>query len=298
VAAARAAAEAAAAALAAASTRLLPEWPLFGRLPPNAFRGLVSLCRPRKYIRGEVIIAQGEEGKSFYVLARGAVRVTRQTPDGQEIDLSRLHEGDFFGEMALIADTPRTATVTAERTVHLFEVEREGSEGLARVYPEIGRALADHCRGRLLKLLLASSPFFTQVAPEQRGELLGRFRPRVMGPGEPVMREGQPGEGLYVVASGRLRVDKIDADEPVRVATLGPGDFFGEISLLRGGGATATVTAIGQAVVLFLPRADFEQVAPDQPDLLAHIYRQSLARERENASILAAPGLRADDCLV
>ena len=65
------------------------------------------------YAEGDTIVAEGDPADRFYVIARGEVAITRRSPDGEEIKLARLGRGQFFGEVGILAETRRTATVRA-----------------------------------------------------------------------------------------------------------------------------------------------------------------------------------------
>jgi len=98
--------------------------------------------------------------------------------------------------------------------------------------------------------------------------------------GEPVLREGEASTSFYVVASGRFAVSKRDeAGDPVVLAHLGEGDFFGEMALLSGAPRAATVTAEGPGEVLEIPAAVLQAIAARHPHLAASLrkfYRQRL----------------------
>jgi alkyl hydroperoxide reductase subunit AhpC len=82
---------------------------------------------------GETIIAEGDAADRFYVIARGEVVVSRRTPEGEEIQLATLGPGQFFGEVGLLAETRRTATVRATGDVELLALSwREFQEALER----------------------------------------------------------------------------------------------------------------------------------------------------------------------
>lgn len=116
--------------------------------------------------------------------------------------------------------------------------------------------------------------------------------------GEPVLREGETGTSLYVVASGRFAVSKRDAaGEPVVLAHLGEGDFFGEMALLSGAPRAATVTAEGPGEVLELPAALLQAVAGKHPhvaDSLRRFYRQRLLANAMAVSPIFRPFGRAE----
>src|SRR5207248_797329 len=83
-------------------------------LPDDAFVELVNRLSYRRYGAGEQILKEGEPGRSFFVIVEGKVRIWKDLPDGQALELATLEEGAFFGEMALLSGAPRTANVSAE----------------------------------------------------------------------------------------------------------------------------------------------------------------------------------------
>ena len=104
----------------AAELELLQRTSVFGPLPYAALRRLASSLGERHAAAGEVIVRQGDDGDLVYVIAQGRVTVTR---DGEL--LRELGPAEVFGELALILDVPRTATVTATEPVELRTLGRE-----------------------------------------------------------------------------------------------------------------------------------------------------------------------------
>ena len=87
---------------------------LFAGLDKKALHALAQHCKERKYSPGDVLIAQGDTGVGLFVLTAGNVRITQaNNPDRAEEELGRAGAGDVLGEMALLDDLPRSATVTA-----------------------------------------------------------------------------------------------------------------------------------------------------------------------------------------
>ena len=99
---------------------LLRRMPLFQPLPPPELEGVARVMEPLAASTGEVLIREGEPGDLFYVIADGEVRVS--TASGFE---SMLEHGDGFGEIALLNDSPRTATVTAIAETSLYTLTGE-----------------------------------------------------------------------------------------------------------------------------------------------------------------------------
>ena len=99
---------------------LLRGVPLLAVLPPRVVDRLARDASVTPVVGGATIIRQGEPGERFYVIASGTVEILM---DG--LPVRRLGPGDWFGELALLRDTPRTATVVALDDVDLRSIERE-----------------------------------------------------------------------------------------------------------------------------------------------------------------------------
>jgi CRP-like cAMP-binding protein len=107
----------------------------------------------------------------------------------------------------------------------------------------------------------------------------GLLRPRFTIPHERIIRKGDPGDGVYFIASGSVEVIL-----PDRRIQIGPGAFFGEMALLSGQVRQADVVAITYCQLLVLRRSDFEQFMRENPDARAAIVRVAKARQLTNMS--------------
>jgi MFS family permease len=103
-----------------AQLTLLRSLPLFAPLSAPVMESLASRLVPVEALAGTAIVRQGDPGDRFYIVTEGEVAVSK---DGRPV--ASLEQGDFFGEIALLHDVPRTATVTARTNVRLYALERE-----------------------------------------------------------------------------------------------------------------------------------------------------------------------------
>lgn len=94
------------------TVEVLKQVPLFVELNKQNLDLISRIIVVRNYAKGDIIVNQGDNGIGFYIIASGQVEVYRQKDDTR-LKLSELKGGDFFGEMALFEDSPRTATVIA-----------------------------------------------------------------------------------------------------------------------------------------------------------------------------------------
>jgi CRP-like cAMP-binding protein len=99
---------------------LLHRIPIFRPLPPATLEQLARELQPARVPAGEVIVRQGEPGDRFYIVEEGEVEVRID-----DVPIQRLQSGEYFGEIALLKDVPRTATVVAATDVELRTLERD-----------------------------------------------------------------------------------------------------------------------------------------------------------------------------
>ncbi len=124
------------------TTERLRRIPLFATFDEDRLATLPGQFVTIHYDAGQVIIEQGEAGDHFYILVHGAAEVLR-TDDGTQRRIDVLQDGDYFGEMALLADVPRTATVRALAACLLLALTRQRFQALLRDAPELRAALSE-----------------------------------------------------------------------------------------------------------------------------------------------------------
>jgi CRP-like cAMP-binding protein len=127
-----------------AKTDLQRNVPLFAGCSRSELQRIASLADELDLGEGATLIREGERGREFIVIADGTVRVTRK---GKEI--RSLGAGDFIGEIALVADVPRTATVTATSPVRLLVVTDRAFRGLLEQMPSIAKKVLQSLGERL-----------------------------------------------------------------------------------------------------------------------------------------------------
>ncbi len=262
---------------------------VFSMLPIEAAHELSRRAVVKQYDPGESIIREGELGDACYVIVHGEVVVQRRADDGgPPVELARLSDGSLFGEFALLADRRRHATVVALTEVEAFEIPRLLLRELAAIFPEVGPALERFYRERLLANLLRTTPLFQLVPDEQRAGLLARFHPLHADSGQAIVQQGERAGGLYLIVLGAVDVVRRVGDRnAVVLATLGEGAYFGEMSLLSGEMASASVVAAGPCELAVLPPRDFYDLVAHNPELWTSMRTVATARRLANAQILA-----------
>ncbi len=131
---------------------VLEKVPLFGQLGPADLQRVLELARERAYPKNSVILFEDDPGDALYVVATGQVKVVLIGEDGREVILSVLGEGEFFGEMALIDDEPRSAHVIAMEDSTLVVLRREDFTNILMQVPAIALALLKELSRRLRRV--------------------------------------------------------------------------------------------------------------------------------------------------
>ena len=269
--------------------REVPLIPMFSELPKKAFVEILVRMKMHVLRRGETVIREGDEGDSFFVIASGLLSVSRIGEDGAPIRLAHLGDGAFFGEMAMLQDGLRTATVRVEEDAQVFEISRELLEEVINTYPTVATAVRNFYRQRLLATAMATHALFAPFPQDERRTLMEQFKSRSFTPGEVILEEGKKGNGLYLLLHGRVQVTKRaeeEEGEPIALAELSSGDLFGEMSLLTNQPTNATVTAVEDAFVLRLSKKRFDELVLTNGTIL-NLVGELSERAEENDRVLS-----------
>ncbi len=267
----------------------LPSFPIFSQCSKECFSDIIDGIALIDYAPDDIIIEEGDSGKSFYIIVEGEVKVTKKTDEG-EIELARLGEGSFFGEFAFLTGAKRSASVIAATPTRVLEFSEDMLEQLLRKHPDIASILVEFYKKRILDTMLAISPFFKGFDPSDRKKVLEMFEFYEIPENTIVIREDSEGDGLYIIMFGKVKVTKRDEKEVIhQVAVLKEGDFFGEISLLTHGPTTASVTTLERTGVFKLPAHKFQEMIMIFPQILEITYQYKEKREEELRKLFADP---------
>jgi ATP-binding cassette, subfamily B, bacterial len=131
----------------------LQQLPIFATLGRAVLTVLQPLFRTEHFPAGRVMVHEGDPADRFYILVRGKATVTKANPDGENPDtLGVLRDGDFFGEIALLKDTARTATVHATEPCICLSLGRESFDEVLERFPEIQKQITDIATSRYAEL--------------------------------------------------------------------------------------------------------------------------------------------------
>jgi ATP-binding cassette subfamily B protein len=119
----------------------LGKLPFFQGMEQEPLESISTLFTTERYVPGQAIVMEGDEGDKFYIIVRGSVEITKNFTPEQATKLAVLQDGDHFGEIALLKDIPRTASVTAIEPTIVLSLRREGFLELTAKYPQMRQTL-------------------------------------------------------------------------------------------------------------------------------------------------------------
>ncbi len=246
----------------AAAADALARTPLFAGLSREALESLVQQLTLVQLGAGETLFREGDPGDALYVIVEGEVAVLSEGPP--QVEMARLSAGAFMGEVALMTDQPRSATVTATEDCELLRIDRNTLSGVLAKHGEVLAAVLRFVRHRLVDRWTRTSPLFRPFDDSVREQIASRFKFLEIDAGSKLLNAGKRPDGLYIVLAGSFAVERGGSE----LASIGPGELVGENSLLSGAPFKSDVVARGKSLALCLPASDFRELIMTHPHVL------------------------------
>jgi len=251
------------------AAEMIDALPAFRDIPGEVLNDLAGRVHLRQYSAGRAVFRQGDEADAFYVVRKGEIAIVEEdAAAGTTRVLKTLHRGESFGELALLMETDRSATARAIADSELFVVDLATFDRLLADMAEV-----PEFQPTLQQLAeLRGLPPFAHLESAQLRDLLEHGEWATLPAGTVLMEQGAVGDDFYAISAGQLNVLR---DGEV-VATVGAGDYVGEVALLFDVPRTATVVAYTSVRAFRLDRAGFD-------GLVATRFRKGLLQPAMNA---------------
>jgi CRP-like cAMP-binding protein len=186
----------------------------------------VSIVTEQRFAKGTRILRKGDPGHHFYIIRSGNVSILNE----ELVDRKILGAFEYFGEVALLSEVPRTADVVAETEVEVFMIQKDQFLSFifgTRFEKTLRRLVAN--RSSETWNLMASSSYLQKLTTYQKTWLESILAPRDLnGPGV-LVKEGVSPEQFYIIRCGEAVVNRGER----RLASLRNGDFIGSLSRIR-----------------------------------------------------------------
>jgi cAMP-dependent protein kinase regulator len=200
------------------------------------------------------VITQGEDGEFLFVIESGKLDCIIKI-DGADKTVKTCEAGDHFGELALLYNCPRAASVEAQEKCVLWQLDRD-------TFTNIVKEAAQKKRQRY-DTFLAKVPLLASMDAYERSQLADALKPETVVDGGAICKQGEPGNKFYIIEEGEAVATKGDQ----QVMSYSSGDYFGELALIRNQPRAATVSAKGTCRLLSIESKAFKRLLNVQ-DLL------------------------------
>jgi CRP-like cAMP-binding protein/thioredoxin reductase/Fe-S-cluster-containing hydrogenase component 2 len=256
--------------------------PVFAGLTILQLREVLLGSEVRMPQAGEVVFERNEFTNTFYTVFEGEVAI-QVDPDNRDDDVY-LGPGSFFGEMGLISGRRRSATVVASKPSVLIETARREMIKLIKSLPKVREAIDRAAVERQIRTYLAPS-----LSREDMDSILKTAKLRRFKANEVLFKEGDPGDGVFLIRTGSCTVSRRIGDKEIVMSYVPAGHYVGEMALVRDMPRSATVKAAIETEAVWLDGASFRALLDHMPDLRHRIERRIGAIITQTEDMAARP---------
>lgn len=229
---------------------------LFSSYAGEEHKAIVDAFESKDVASGVFVIRQGEPGDHFYIVQSGTLEIFVKSKEGIESKVgSTLGPGSSFGELALMYNTPRAASIKSSSDCVLWEIDRNNYRGILVYYKYLrNKQYMEFLRNveimdKKLGVLLSEDDLEKMTISLEREQFES---------GETIIRQGNSGDHFYIIAEGDVGVFRTDnSGKEDKLTTLHQGAYFGEKALLKEDVRQASCIAESKVICLTLGREDF-----------------------------------------
>jgi len=225
---------------------------MFSSLPKEDLQTILMAMVEKRFSPAEKVIVEGDEGDFLFVIESGTFDCIKII-DGASKVVKTCGQGDVFGELALLYNCPRAASVVAMDDSVCWQLDRESFNHIVK----------DSAMKRRDKYenFLKSVTILSTISPYERSQICDALKVELYSEGDFIVKQDATGDNFYIVEEGDLYATKETTEGPTRVMEYSAGDYFGELALLKNQPRAASViVGSGMAKVLSLDRQSFTKM--------------------------------------
>lgn len=249
---------------------------MFSALDEHEKTIVINSMEERIVKSGDKVILEGADGAELFVVDSGRLECWKVIK-GENKHLKDYHPGEAFGELALLYNAPRAATIIAANDCVLWSLDRECFNHIVKGSAVRKRERYDDFLSRV-NLLESMDPY-------ERSQLADAFVSHSFKEGDYIIREGEEGNNFYIIEDGTAVATKTihHGHQPEEVKRYAEGDYFGELALIKNEPRAANVIATSHLKCVALDRHSFKRLLGPVEDILrrnANRYEEILAQKR------------------
>ena len=266
----------------------LAQTPIFAQMSPENLQAIAQRLVLNHVPAGEPIYRAGEPGDALYLVDAGEAEITSQNPHGIVEEIDRIATGGFFGEVSLLTGKNRVDDASATRNTNLWVLYKTDLDELVGLYPAIGTSLNQVVASRLSAQQNSVDeshyrrfPLLANLSGHDLKTVVNSLHPTRFRAGEQIFRAGTPGDMLYLVERGHVRMQPLSGSNSW---VLGAGDIFGERSVLTNQLQGQSAYAETEVDLLTIGREELEALMMRMPTLSMSLSRLLSQRAVEPGS--------------
>ena len=230
---------------------------LFGNLEPKDLEVVINAMEEKRFKKGENIITQGDNGDCLYFVEEGNLNCYKKFQTIPEPKLVKQYQpGDAFGELALLYNAPRAATITAESDeVITWVLDRETFNHIVKEAAQKKREKYEN--------FLKNVEILSTIEPYELMQISDALKTATFKKGDFIIKEGEMGDVFYILEEGECEATKtLEPGKPdTTIKEYKVGDYFGERALIRGEPRACNIIASSDTVkVISLDRISFKRL--------------------------------------
>lgn len=223
---------------------------MFGGLDDADLNTVVDAIDQKLFTNGETVIEEGDAGDVLYIVETGQLACSKII-GGEDKFLKNFEAGDVFGELALLYNAPRAASIRAISDGQLWVLDRNTFTNIVKV--------ASQKKREKYEKFLQTVPILQNMDHYERSKMADAVKDKKFSGGDSIIKQGEEGNVFYILVEGAAKAT-LDNDPSTSVMSYKPGDYFGELALLRGEPRAANVIAEENVKVIFLDRKAFTRL--------------------------------------
>lgn len=229
---------------------------MFNQLDAKDLETIIMAMKEVPVKNGDSVIKEGDDGDFLFVIESGTLDCVKKI-DGQDKVVKTCGTGDVFGELALLYNCPRAASVVARSECVCWQLDRDSFGHIVRDAAVKRREQYDS--------FLKEVQLISTLGAYERSQIADALVPEVFAKGSTIVTQSEPGDKFYIVEEGKLYATK----DGKRVKEYKAGDYFGELALLKNQPRAASVLVESeQAKVLSMTRVSFTKMLGPLTDIL------------------------------
>ncbi|BET03256.1 camp-dependent protein kinase [Nesidiocoris tenuis] len=231
---------------------ILSKVPVLAELDELTLKKVILAMENRTVSAGQVIIKEGDEADFFYVIESGTYEVSHADLKKNQV-IKTYTDGGYFGELSLLHDQPRSATVTAKTSGKLWALSRQNFKKTV--------VMGDMQRRRKYAELIGKVEILHNLSEDEKDKVSEALETRKFKKGQTIISQGDEANGMFFIEEGQVIITVSDKNnQQLLLSSLKPGDYFGELALLTHHPRAANATAETDVVLAFLNVEAFERL--------------------------------------